>query len=302
MAAELTIKEAALFTPSGTMSNLVAVLAQTRAGDEIILGSEAHMLWYEVGGTASVGGVVMRTIANNSNGTISLDALKQTIRPESLHFPPTTLLCLENTHNRCEGAVLTEEYTRSACEIAHDKGLSVHLDGARIFNAAVALGVSAADLAKPADSVSFCLSKGLSAPVGSLLCGSTGFIAKARKIRKMLGGGMRQSGVLAAAGIVALEQGIERLADDHRRARQFAEGLAAIPGIQVDPNRVKTNIVAFEIGSYITTGEFIDQMTKMGVKFTQFGEHRVRAVTNRMVGDSDIPEALTRIQRFIRNQ
>ena len=207
LAAQVVEKEAALLTSSGTMSNLIAVLAQTHPGDEILLGSEAHMLWYEVGAAAAFGGVLLRTIENNTDGTIDLDRIKGAIRPKSLHFPTTTLLCLENTHNRCGGAVLSYEYTKQTCKLAHQHGLNVHLDGARIFNASVALNVPVSELANPADSISFCLSKGLSAPIGSLLCGTKEFIDKARKYRKMLGGGMRQAGIIAGAGIVAIEKG-----------------------------------------------------------------------------------------------
>ena len=299
IASELSGKEDALFTPSGTMSNLLAVLVQTRPGDEIILGTEAHMLWYEVGGAAAVGGVVMRTIPNEPNGTLPITALQQTIRAKNVHFPPTTLLCLENTHNRCGGAVLTSEYTADICEVAHERGLMVHLDGARIFNATVALGISASELTEHVDSVCFCLSKGLSAPVGSLLCGTTEFITRARKLRKMLGGGMRQSGVLAVAGIVALHSCIERLGDDHRRAKQFAKGLCTINGIKVDLERVQTNIVVFETKINITAERFISEMHKRGVRFTQFSETKIRAVTNRMISDSDIPAALSQIEYFM---
>lgn len=299
LAANITGKEAALLTSSGTMSNLSAVLAQTRPGDEIILGSEAHMLWYEVGAAAAFGGVLLRTTPNNSDGTIALEDIKQAIRPKSLHFPPTTLLCLENTHNRCGGAVLTVEYTAAVAELAHNHGLKVHLDGARIFNAATVLGIAASELARPADTICFCLSKGLSAPIGSLLCGSEEFAKRARKIRKMLGGGMRQAGIIAAAGIAAIEKGIARLAEDHTTAQKLAKGLATIPGITINLNRVKTNIVVFEPPSSISALDFIQQMNERGVKFTYLGESKVRAVTHRMVNSLDIDEVLHRIENFV---
>ena len=300
LTARITGKEASLFTPSGTMSNLIAVLAQTSPGDEIILGSEAHMLWYEVGGSAAIGGVVMRTIPNNSDGTMELDAVREAIRAKNLHFPPTTLVCLENTHNRCCGAALTAEYTADIAQLAHEHGLCVHLDGARIFNAAVALNVSASELARPADSICFCLSKGLGAPVGSLLCGTKEFVERARKLRKMLGGGMRQSGVLAAAGIVAIEKGITRLAEDHATAQRLAQGLAVIPGINIDPRQVRTNIVVFEPRATLSATDFIQYMNGRGVKFTYFGGSRVRAVTHRMASMSDIEEALGHIESLMK--
>jgi len=217
LAAQMVGKEAALFTPSGTMSNLIAVLTHTHPSDEIILGSEAHMLWYEVGGASALGGVIMRTILNDDDGQMELSTVEAVIRARNIHFPQTTLLCLENTHNRCGGAVLTPDYTSAIAGLAHQRGLSVHLDGARIFNAAVASGVPASELVKTADSVCFCVSKGLSAPVGSLLCGSQEFVEKARKWRKMVGGGMRQAGVIAAAGVIALQKMVDRLAEVWRK-------------------------------------------------------------------------------------
>ena len=300
LTARLIGKEASLFTPSGTMSNLLAVLAQTRPGDEIILGSEAHMLWYEVGGAAAIGGVVMRTIPNNADGTMELHVVREAIRANDLHFPPTTLLCLENTHNRCGGAVLTPKYPEGIAEIAHQRGLCVHLDGARIFNAAVALDVTVSELARFADSVCFCLSKGLSAPVGSLLCGTQEFVKRARKLRKMLGGGMRQCGIIAAAGIVAIERGITRLAEDHATAQKLAQGLASIPGIIIDPDKVQTNIVVFEPSTALSATDFIEQMNARGVKLTYFGGSIIRAVTHRMVNITDIDEVLVRIEGFVK--
>lgn len=300
LAAGIMGKEAAIFTPSGTMSNLLAVFAQTKTGDEIILGSEAHILWYEVGGATAVGGVIMRTIPNDSDGTVTPAALQETIRGRDIHFPPTTLLCLENTHNRCGGAVLTPDYTAEISELAHQNGLLVHLDGARIFNAAIALGIPAAELAKPVDSVCFCLSKSLSAPVGSLLCGTREFVMRARKFRKMLGGGMRQSGTVAAAGIVAIEHGIDRLADDHHMARQLAQGLNSIAGIGIEPASVQTNIVVFEIQMGPSAADFVEQMHARGVRLTHFSESKIRAVTHRMINSSEINEALDRIGGFMK--
>ena len=298
LAAEMMGKETALFTPSGTMSNLIAVLAHTRPGDEILVGSEAHMLWYEVGGASTLGGVVIRTVQNEEDGRLDPDEVEQTIRPKEIHFPPTTLLCLENTHNRCGGAVLTPEYTSTIARLAHQHGLRVHLDGARIFNAAVALDVPASELAKPVDSVGFCLSKGLSAPVGSLLCGTQESVEKARKWRKMLGGGMRQVGVIAAAGIVSLEKMVSRLAEDHENARRLASGLASIPGFTVHPEKVQTNIVNFEFPAAVS--DFVSKAGAQGVKMLSRGERSVRAVTHRMVSAADIDEVLERLDRLVR--
>jgi threonine aldolase len=295
LAAKKMGKEAALFLVSGTMGNLTAVLTHTQRGDEIILGSEAHIFWYEVGGASALGGVIMHTVANDEEGRIGLDDLENAIRGQDIHYPPTTLLCLENTHNRCGGAVLKTDYMQKACELAHKKGLKVHLDGARIFNAAVALGVPASNLAKDVDSVSFCLSKGLSAPVGSLLCGNKAFIGKARKTRKMLGGGMRQAGVVAAAGIVALETMIDRLSEDHENAHRLAKGLSNIQGIIVTKRKPSTNIVMFDLEAKLNGAELLENLTQQGIKIGSRGINSFRAVTHRQITIKNIDEALTRI-------
>jgi threonine aldolase len=296
MAAGMIGKEAALFTTSGTQSNLIAVLTHTKRGDEIIVGDEAHILWYEVGGASALGGVIMRTVPTDSCGRLNLDDINRAIRGKDIHYPQTTLLCLENTHNRCGGAVLTTDYTGEVCNLAHTHELKVHLDGARIFNAAVALGVPACALAQNVDSVSLCLSKGLSAPVGSLLCGSKDFIERARKFRKMLGGGMRQAGVIATAGIVALERMVDRLAEDHANARRLAQGLASIKGIRLVQDEIPTNIVLFHLSPELSPIEFIEGLEKAGVKIGLRDGRPFRAVTHRMVSSSDIDEVLTRIE------
>ena len=298
--AALLGQEAGLFTPTGTMSNLIAILTHTRPGDEIILGSESHILWNEVGGASALGGANLRTVLNEEDGTMDLGRVEATIRPEDIHFPPTGLACLENTHNRCGGTVLTAEYTASACDLAHRHGLAVHLDGARIFNAAVALGVPAADLASPVDSVCYCLSKSLSAPVGSVLCGSAEFIARARKKRKMLGGGMRQAGVIAAAGLVALDTMMDRLAQDHENARRLATGLSKIPGVNCSPEKTLSNIVMFYLPSHIAPRAFIDRLRAEGVKLNYPEGPRVRAVTHRTVEAEDVDWALGRMQDVVR--
>ncbi len=296
LAAEKMGKEAALFTSSGTQSNLIAVLTHTRHGDEIILGDEAHILWYEVGGAAALGGVTMRTIPNDGWGRLNPDDVTRTIREKDIHFPETALLCLENTHNRCGGAILTRDYTDEVCDLAHGHGLKVYLDGARIFNAAVAMGVPASALTRSVDSVSLCLSKGLSAPVGSLLCGSKDFIQRARRFRKMLGGGMRQAGIIAAAGIVALETMVDRLAEDHANAQRLAQGLANIKGIEIAEDKIATNIVMFGLSREYSVAEFGRGLEDVGVKMIVLSTDLVRAVTHRMVSASDIDEALARIE------
>ncbi len=299
LGAELMGKEAAVFTASGTMSNLVSVLAQTKRGDEIIVGSEAHMFWYEVGGVSALGGVMVHTVPNTPNGQVELNILKNTIRGKNIHFPPSSLLCLENTHNRCGGAILDAEYTSTAVALAHRNDLRVHIDGARIFNAAIALGVPAYELVKEADSVSFCLSKGLSAPVGSVLCGDADFINRARKYRKMVGGGMRQAGVLAAAGLVSLRN-IDGLAEDHRNAQRLAEGLRQIPGIKVTGN-TPTNIVLFYLEPPINGDVFVKDIDNRGVKVSPRGGQQFRVVTHREITADDIDEALDRFDACLRS-
>jgi threonine aldolase len=301
MSAMMMGKEAALFTPSGTMSNLIATLAQTQRGDEIVVGSEAHMFWYEVGGMSALGGVMPHTVPNNPDGTMDLAAVEAAIRSKNVHYPPTTLLCLENTHNRCGGAVLSAGYIAEATALAHRHGLRVHIDGARIFNAAIALGVPAADVVRGPDSVSFCISKGLSAPVGSLLCGGSAFVDRARKYRKMLGGGMRQAGVLAAAGIVALDKMIGRLSEDHATARYLVEGLSLIPGIKVQ-GPCQTNIVMFEVAAAVPGHEFARDMESRGVRLSPRGGQAFRAVTHRMITAADSGEALERIKAYLRER
>ncbi|ADJ26605.1 Threonine aldolase [Dehalogenimonas lykanthroporepellens BL-DC-9] len=291
LSAEMTGKEAGLYTPSGTMSNLIAVLAHTRRGDEIILGDRSHIFLNEAGGAAVFGGLSLRTVPNADDGTIELDVIEQAVRDDNIHFPPSTLLCLENTHNFCGGAPLSAEYTRAAGETARQYGLKVHLDGARLFNAAVALKVTAAELCAPTDSVCLCLSKGLSAPVGSVLCGDRDFINRARKLRKMCGGGMRQAGVIAAAGITALETMTERLSEDHANARRLAEGLSRLSGIEVE--MPQTNIVLFRPGS--DAGEFVNRAESAGVRLIAIDRRQARAVTHRMVTTEDIDEAVRRL-------
>lgn len=299
MAAELMGKEAALLLTSGTMGNLVGVLSHCQRGDEAIVGDQAHVFMYEVASCAAVGGVQLRTVPN-IGGKLDPVALDAAFRVPNIHFPRTALVCLENTHNRCGGAVLTPEYTSDIARLAHQRGAKVHLDGARIFNAAVYLGIPARRLTEDVDSVTFCLSKGLSAPVGSLLCGSAEYIARARKLRKMLGGGMRQAGVIAAAGIVALEQMVERLAEDHDNARYLARALASIPGLRLDPDAVQTNIVIIEVTDQrFDAQSFIGALLEQGVKVTYFGGRSVRMVTHYGITRDDVEFAIRAVNRVL---
>lgn len=248
IAAECLGKEAALFVASGTMANLVAVLSQAQRGNEIILGDEAHIFHHEAGGASVLGGVGMYPVPNEPDGTMKPENIAKALRDETdVHQPRTALLCLENTHNHRNGHPIPAEATKQMADVGHNAGLRVHMDGARVFNAAVALECPVSALVAEVDSVGFCLSKGLSCPVGSVLCGDADFIAEARRWRKMVGGGMRQAGIIAAAGIVALETMVERLAEDHANARRLAEGLAEIPGISLDPEDVQTNLVWFGV-------------------------------------------------------
>ena len=292
IAAKMVGKEAGLFVTSGTMSNLLAVLTQTTRGNEIIVGSESHIFHYEVAGASALGGVMVRTVANQPNGEIKLADIENAIRPANIHAPPTALVCLENTHNRCGGMVLTQAYTAKVVRLARKYNIRVHLDGARLFNAAVALNVAATALTKNIDSVGICLSKGLSAPVGSVICGSADFVLRARKWRKMLGGGMRQAGVIAAAGIVALETMVDRLAEDHANAKRLAEGMKNTRGIIVTQETVPTNIILFEVASRIDAQRFSARMKENGVLLSPRGGSKFRVVTHRMISPRDIEKAL----------
>ena len=293
IAAERMGKEAALFVASGTMGNLVSLLAHCARGEEIILGSFAHSFYFEQGGSAAVGGIHSRTLPNQPDGTLILSDIEGAIRPDNVHFPRTRLIVLENTHNLCGGYPLDLEYMSAVGDIARRHGLKIHVDGARFFNAAVALGVPAAKLAAEADSVSFCLSKGLGAPVGSVVCGRQDFISEARRARKLLGGGMRQAGVLAAAGIVALEEMVERLADDHANACKLAQGLAEMPGISVDPGQIHTNIVYFGVDRKdMTVEELVKRLDENGARMLPVGPGRIRAVTHYHISSDDIDYVL----------
>jgi len=292
MAAERLGKEAALFVVSGTMGNLVALLTHCGRGAEVILGDRSHTYLFEQGGMAALGGIMPFPIPNQPDGTLRLVDVERAIRADNVHFPRTRLVCLESTHNMCNGTPLTAEYITQVARLAHDHNLRVHLDGARVFNAAAALGMDVQELVREVDSVMFCLSKGLCAPVGSLVCGSASFIAEARRARKVVGGGMRQAGILAAAGVVALEQMTERLVEDHARAKRLAEGLTQIPGIEVAP--VTTNILYFQLTDEVskTPGEVVDALVERGVRLLGRLDGRFRAVTHYWISDEDIERTI----------
>ncbi len=300
MAAERLGKEAALFVASGTMGNLVSLLAQCGRGDEVIVGDQAHTYIYEQGGMAALGGIHPRVARNLPDGTLDLDEVRSLIRGDNVHFPRTRLIALENTHNRCGGSPLTVAYMQAIGRLAHERGLLLHVDGARIFNAAVALGVDVKALAADADSVTFCLSKGLAAPVGSVVCGSRAFIAEARRARKVVGGGMRQAGVIAAAGIVALEQMVDRLAEDHANAAALAAGLVELPGIEVEPVPVRTNIVFFRVNRPdLDAPAFTARLEAAGVRMLALDPRRVRAVTNYHVTAEDVQTVLGAMREIL---
>jgi threonine aldolase len=295
MAADMLGKEDALFVASGTMANLVAVLTHCESDDRILLGHEAHMHYYESEGLVRLAGVDIQTLPNDVQGRIDPDALEQALWESE--GAPVDLVCLENTHMRCGGVTLRAAYTSKIASIAHGRGAPLHVDGARIFNAAVALGVPAASLVEDADSVMFCLSKGLSCPVGSVLCGSGEFIALARQSRKLIGGGMRQVGVLAAAGVVALESMIDRLADDHANAKLLAEGLAEMAGVSVDPMAVETNIVIFTVEG--GAPPFLAAIAEKGILALPVGPDRVRMITHSGVARGDVERGLEIIRAVL---
>jgi len=301
MAAERLGKAAALLISSGTMGNLVSQLAHCGRGDEIILGSHAHSFFFEQGGSAAVGGIHPRTVPNQPDGKMALEDIEAAIRGDNVHFPRSRLIILENTHNLCNGWPLDLEYMQAVSDIARRHKLKIHVDGARFFNAAVALGTDPKDLAAAADSVSFCLSKGLGAPVGSMVCGTRPFINEARRARKLLGGGMRQAGILAAAGIIALNEMVDRLADDHANAHKLALGLAQIPGISIDPDQIRTNILFFEVTRKdLTPEQFVQRIGTEGVRMLPVGARRVRAVTHYHISSEDVDRALSVISKVMK--
>jgi threonine aldolase len=280
------------------MANLVCTLTHCARGEEVILGDSSHIFLNEAGGMSALGGIHAHTVPNQPDGTMRHEEIEAAIRSDNVHFPRTRLICLENTHNRCCGAALTPEYCDSVAQLAKLRGLQLHIDGARIFNAAAALDIDVRDLARSALSLSFCLSKGLSAPVGSLVCGTREFIAEARRNRKILGGGMRQAGIIAAAGITALDQMVDRLKEDHANARRLAEGIHKIEGLHIDLSRVQTNIIYFNQESNRITGEeLLEQLDTRGVKAFQTGPGVFRMVTHSGIDEHDIDFAITALRK-----
>ncbi len=291
MAAEKLGKEAGLFVPSGTMGNLAAILAHCNRGDEVIMGARSHTFLHEGGGISTLGGVHSCQLREQADGSLALEDVEAALRyPDDDHEPISRLIEIENTHNACGGVWQTPAYIRSLAEFAHERGLIVHMDGARVFNSAVAQGIDVKELTRPVDSVTFCLSKGLCAPAGSVLCGSHEFIRKARRMRKHLGGGMRQAGILAAAGIVALETMIDRLGEDHLRARTLAEGLSEIPGIVLDPGSPATNMIFFNLAPSVklSVDEIARAMLDRGILVNASGPRRFRLVTHYWISDADV--------------
>lgn len=305
MAAQMLGKEACLFVASGTMGNIVAILTHGGRGDEMILGNLSHTFLYEGGAAAGLAGIHSHTLSNRADGTIPIEAIEEAIRADNVHFPRTRLICLENTHNRCGGTILTPEYCDAVGQLARSRGIAVHLDGARLFNAAIALGIEPLKLTRSVDSVMVCLSKGLGAPIGSLLCGSHKFILKAKRMRKIVGGGMRQVGIIAAAGVYALEHNIDRLEEDHKNASRLAEGIDALHGLtcgaEGDATQpVKTNLVYFRVDKAAVGDPSLDarelskRLRTRGVLADPLGSDpdQMRMVTHLDVRAQDIEEAL----------
>jgi len=300
-AAEIFGRQAALFVPSGSMGNLTCILAQTRQGQEVICEESGHVYNYEMASMSAIGGVLPRLVPGE-DGILSWQAISKAIRPKIYYRSQTALIALENTHNMAGGTVYPTKLSEEICERAHDAGIRVHLDGARIFNAATYLGEDVADMTKKFDSIQFCLSKGLGAPVGSMIVASREFIERCRSIRKMLGGGMRQAGVLAAAGLIALEKGSKRLQVDHDHAKLLATGLAAIPGITLNPAKVQTNIVIFNLKtSGWSSSDFLQTLAKRSVLAVPVDNERVRMVTHLDVDRNDVEKAAAAVQEvFLR--
>ncbi len=303
MAADLVGMEAALFVPSGTMANLAAILAHCGRGDEIILGNQSHTFRYEAGGVAALAGVHPHTLPNQPDGTMAVADIEGAVRPDDPHFPRSRAIFLENTHNICGGVAIPPAYFLSVRQLASRHGLVVHLDGARVFNAAAALDCRVTEITEYVDSVSFCLSKGLCAPAGSLLCGSSDFVQRARRARKALGGGMRQAGILAAAGIVGLEQMVDRLVEDHANAKKLATGLAEIPGVEIDPAAVQTNLVFFAVSKSVPVepAALVERLDrKFNVKIGRRGGQHFRAVTHYWITPRSVETALEAFRVVLR--
>jgi threonine aldolase len=299
--AELMGKEAGLFVPSGTMGNLVSIMALAPHGSEIIAGEQSHAVIFERGGYAALGGHPMRTVPNDRFGMMDPAAVQELIRPAgNIHFPQTGLLLLENTHNIRGGSVLDIEQTRALASVVHDAGVPVHLDGSRVFNAAASLAVPAKDLVADLDMATFCLSKGLAAPVGSMVVGTKAQIDRARQARKLLGGGMRQAGVIAAAGLVGLQQMIDRLPEDHENARKLAHALADIPGFSVDLDTVQSNLVFADVSEGVSAAEIGSTLESEGIRITVFGPQRVRFALHYEITPVDVDHVINYVRQLVR--
>lgn len=298
LAAKKMGKDAALLVSSGTQANLVSLISNTKRGNLVILEAQSHIFWYEAGGISSVAGLQPWPI-NSSFGAFNILELENAIQQKNIHFAEPALICIENTHNRHGGTVINPEQIKTIAEVAHSRDLKLYMDGARIFNAAVALKIDVKEFTKHVDNLMFCLSKGLCCPVGSVLVGSFDFIEKARKIRKVLGGGMRQAGIIAAPGIVALEQMIHRLEVDHRNARMLAEEIDKISGINVDLYRVQTNIVNFEIGGLrISTKMFLSKLNENGILALELDPIRIRMVTHYGIEEEQVKKTIEIISKI----
>ncbi|MFM7425380.1 MAG: low-specificity L-threonine aldolase [Elainella sp.] len=297
--AELLGKEAAVYMPSGTMTNQVALRTQTEPGDEVILEAEAHIYYYEGGGPAALSGVSCRLVQGN-RGVFTAADLQRALRPVDIHFPRTKLVCLENTHNRGGGKIFPLSEIEAIAQVCRAQNLKLHLDGARFWNACIASGISEADYARPFDTVSVCFSKGLGAPVGSALVGSAETMQRARRFRKLLGGGMRQAGIIAAGALYALEHHRQRLQEDHANAQRLAQGLQQIPGLAINPSDVQTNIVVFET-EQVPADLLVERLQQQGVALFSVGDRAIRAVTSLMVSQAQIDRALEIIAATLAN-
>jgi len=309
-AANMLGKEAGLLVPSGTMGNLVSILTHCGRGTEILLGNKSHTFYYEAGGISAFGGIHSRQLKNQLDGTINIGDIQAAIRGDNIHFPKTSAITLENTHNLCNGSPLSAEYIRDVYHIARNNKMKLHIDGARIFNAAVALNVNVKNLAADTDSITFCLSKGLSAPVGSIICGSDKFIYHARRIRKALGGGMRQAGIIAAAGIVSLDKMIDQIKEDHNNIQLLAEGISNIEGLSIEKKNIKSNILYFNIeGGEIRNAELAKQTTSKdlypfdiklrNIYFLETSPSRFRLVTHYGITCDDVEKTLVALQGMV---
>tara|TARA_X000000368_G_scaffold101454_1_gene78259 strand:- start:1444 stop:2508 length:1065 start_codon:yes stop_codon:yes gene_type:complete len=309
-AANLMGKESALLVPSGTMGNLISILVHCPRGTEIILGDKAHTFYYEAGGISAFGGIHSRQLKNQTDGTLKVDDILSAIRKDNVHFPRTSAITLENTHNLCNGSPLSSNYCNAVAKIADDNNIKLHIDGARIFNASVALNEDVKKLVENVDSLTFCLSKGLSAPVGSIICGEEKFIYECRRIRKALGGGMRQAGIIAAAGIVSLDTMIDQIKKDHSNAKKLAKGISDIDGLSIDLENINTNILYFDIHPQ-RRSDYLNKQTLKNciypseiklnnIHFFESYKNRFRLVTHSSINQSDVEKLLSALKKIVK--